>query len=271
MSDTLIVNARLVNEGREFEGDLRISGDRIAAIGNGLSARAGETVVDAAGRRLLPGMIDDQVHFREPGLEHKADIASESAAAVAGGLTSFMDMPNTSPPTLNAAALEDKYARAAGRARANFGFYFGASNDNLEDVRGIDPRATPGLKVFMGASTGNMLVDDPQTLDAIFRDTPVPIITHCEDTPTIDAILADHRRRPGRLPREVRRRHPRRMPPGHPVARSLHQVHPAGVGAGAPTRHAPARAAHFHRRRAGAVRTRAADPRRRQPQAHHRR
>src|SRR5690606_39106899 len=138
-------------------------------IGSGLAARDGDNVVDARGRRLLPGMIDDQVHFREPGLEHKADMASESAAAVAGGLTSFMDMPNTSPPTLNDAALEDKYTRAAGRARANYGFYFGASNDNLADVRGIDPRATPGLKVFMGASTGNMLVDNPETLDAIFR------------------------------------------------------------------------------------------------------
>jgi len=197
MTDTLIVNARLVNEGREFEGDLRISGDRIAEIGRGLSARPGEAVVDAAGRRLLPGMIDDQVHFREPGLEHKADIATESAAAVAGGLTSFMDMPNTSPPTLTGEALEDKYARAAGRARANYGFYFGASNDNLEAVRGIDPRATPGLKVFMGASTGNMLVDDPDTLDAIFRQTPVPVITHCEDTPTIDALLAGYRAKYG--------------------------------------------------------------------------
>ena len=197
MSDTLIVNARLVNEGREFDGDLRISGGRIAAIGSGLSARSSETVVDAAGRRLLPGMIDDQVHFREPGMEYKADMASESAAAVAGGLTSFMDMPNTSPPTLNDAALEDKYARAAGRARANYGFYFGASNDNLENVRGIDPRATPGLKVFMGASTGNMLVDNPETLDAIFRDTPVPIITHCEDTPMIDALLAQFRAKYG--------------------------------------------------------------------------
>lgn len=197
MTDTLIVNARLVNEGREFDGDLRITGDRIAAIGSGLSARPNETVVDAAGRCLLPGMIDDQVHFREPGMEHKADIATESAAAVAGGLTSFMDMPNTSPPTLNDAALEDKYARAAGRARANYGFYFGASNDNLADVRGIDPKATPGLKVFMGASTGNMLVDDPETLDGIFRDTPVPIITHCEDTPMIDAILAQYREKYG--------------------------------------------------------------------------
>ena len=190
MTSTLIVNARLVNEGREFDGDLRFADGLITEIGSGLSARDGEQVIDAAGRRLLPGMIDDQVHFREPGMEYKADIASESAAAVAGGLTSFMDMPNTSPPTLDAAALEDKYARAAGRARANHGFYMGASNDNLEAVRAIDPRATPGLKVFMGASTGNMLVDDPDTLDAIFRDTPVPIITHCEDTPMIDANLA---------------------------------------------------------------------------------
>ena len=190
MTSTLIVNARLVNEGREFDGDLRFADGLITEIGSGLSARDGEQVIDAAGRRLLPGMIDDQVHFREPGMEYKADIASESAAAVAGGLTSFMDMPNTNPPTLDAAALEDKYRRAAGRSRANYGFYMGASNDNLAAVRAIDPRATPGLKVFMGASTGNMLVDDPDTLDAIFRDTPVPIITHCEDTPMIDANLA---------------------------------------------------------------------------------
>ena len=190
MTSTLIVNARLVNEGREFDGDLRFSGGLIEEIGSGLSARAGETVIDANGRRLLPGMIDDQVHFREPGMEYKADMAIESASAVAGGLTSFMDMPNTNPPTLNREALEDKYPRAEGRCRANYGFYMGASNDNLADVRAIDPLATPGLKVFMGASTGNMLVDNPETLDAIFRDTPVPIITHCEDTPTIDANLA---------------------------------------------------------------------------------
>lgn len=197
MSDTLIVNARLVNEGREFDGDLRIANGRIAAIGSGLAARERETVIDAGGRRLLPGMIDDQVHFREPGMEYKADMATESAAAVAGGLTSFMDMPNTSPPTLNADALEDKYRRATGRARANFGFYMGASNDNLADVRLIDPKATPGVKVFMGASTGNMLVDNPETLDGIFRETPVPIITHCEDTPTIDALLAQYREKYG--------------------------------------------------------------------------
>lgn len=197
MPDTLITNARLVNEGREFDADLRIRDGRIDAIGSGLSVRDGDTVVDAGGRRLLPGMIDDQVHFREPGMEYKADMATESAAAVAGGLTSFMDMPNTSPPTLDAAALEAKYARAAGRARANHGFYMGASNDNLEAVRRIDPRATPGLKVFMGASTGNMLVDDPETLDAIFRETPVPIITHCEDTPMIEAAQSAARAKYG--------------------------------------------------------------------------
>jgi dihydroorotase len=193
MPDTLIVNARLVNEGREFDGDLRISRGRIDAIGHGLPARPGETVVDAAGRRLLPGMIDDQVHFREPGMEYKADMATESTAAVAGGATSFMDMPNTTPPTLSAEVLEDKYRRATGRARANFGFYMGASNDNLDAIRVIDPLATPGVKVFMGASTGNMLVDDPDTLAGIFRETPVPIITHCEDTPMIDAMLARYR------------------------------------------------------------------------------
>jgi len=194
---TLIVNARLVNEGREFDGDLRIENGRIAAIGTGLTARTGEHVVDANGRRVLPGMIDDQVHFREPGLEYKADMATESAAAVAGGITSFMDMPNTSPPTLDSAALEDKYRRATGRAWGNFGFYLGASNDNLEAIRALDPLRAPGIKVFMGASTGNMLVDNPEILDGIFRDAPTPIITHCEDTPMIEAELARYKERYG--------------------------------------------------------------------------
>ncbi len=194
---TLIVNARLVNEGREFDGDLRIADGRIAEIGQGLASRHGETVVDAAGRRLLPGMIDDQVHFREPGMEYKADMAIESGAAVAGGLTSFMDMPNTSPPTLDAAALEDKYRRAAGRVRGNYGFYMGTSTDNLEAIQRLDPRSAPGVKVFMGASTGNMLVDDPVVLDAVFRDVPTPIITHCEDTPMIEAAMAVYKAKYG--------------------------------------------------------------------------
>ena len=197
MTNTLIVNARLVNEGSEFIGDLRIANGRIAQIGTELAAHTEDRVIDAAGRRLLPGMVDDQVHFREPGLEYKADMATESAAAIAGGLTTFMDMPNTSPPTLDAAALEDKYRRAAGRAWGNHGFYLGASNDNLEAIRRLDPKTAPGVKVFMGASTGNMLVDNPQTLDGIFRDVPTPIITHCEDTPMIDAKLAEYRARYG--------------------------------------------------------------------------
>lgn len=193
MTDLLIIQARLVNEGHEFEADLRIRGDRIEAIAPSLAARPGETVLDAHGRWLLPGVIDAQVHFREPGMEHKGNLDTEPAAAVAGGVTSFLDMPNTKPPTLDNDALEDKYRRATGRARANFGFYFGASNDNLEAIKRIDPATTPGLKIFMGASTGNMLVDDPKVLEAMFAECRVPIITHCEDTPMIEAEMAKAR------------------------------------------------------------------------------
>jgi len=189
MPTTLIVNAKLVNEGQIIEADVRIAHGRIKQLASQLSARAGETVMDADGRWLLPGMIDDQVHFREPGLTHKGDIASESAAAVAGGITSFMDMPNTIPPTLNKEALQAKYQAAAGRSWGNYGFYFGASNDNLAHLRALDAQTTPGIKVFMGASTGNMLVDDPHTLEAIFHHASVPVITHCEDTPLIDANM----------------------------------------------------------------------------------
>jgi len=185
MSDWLITNAVIVNEGRRIEGDVNIRNGRIHRIGPSLTARAGDRVLDARGRWLLPGMIDDQVHFREPGLTHKADIASESRACLAGGITSYMEMPNTKPPATDRVALEAKYARAAEVSRVNYAFYLGATNDNIEEIRRLDPKAAPGIKVFMGASTGNMLVDDPNTLDLIFRDTPVPIITHCEDTPTI--------------------------------------------------------------------------------------
>ena len=167
MNRVLIKNARIVNEGAIFEGDLLIEDRFIKEIAESISAKPDVKVIDAEGNFLIPGAIDDQVHFREPGLEYKADMASESAAAVAGGLTSFMDMPNTSPPTLDSAALEDKYRRAAGRAWGNHGFYLGASNDNLEAIRALDPKTAPGVKVFMGASTGNMLVDDPDTLDGI--------------------------------------------------------------------------------------------------------
>jgi len=197
MSDWLVVNAEMINEGKRFHGDLRIRDGRIERIDAALSARDGERVLDAAGRWLIPGMIDDQVHFREPGLEHKADIESESRACLAGGITSYMEMPNTKPPAVDAAAIADKYRRAAERSRVNYGFYLGATNDNLEEIRRLDPRSVPGIKVFMGSSTGNMLVDDPATLDAIFRDAPTPIITHCEDTPLIEANEARARERWG--------------------------------------------------------------------------
>lgn len=197
MTDRLIINATLVNEGRRFEADLRIREGRIEQIGPNLTAMSGENVFDATGAWLLPGVIDDQVHFREPGLEHKADIASESRACLAGGITSFMEMPNTNPPAVTRTAIEDKYRRGAAGSRVNYAFYFGATNDNIDEIRAIDPAAVPGLKVFMGASTGNMLVDDPAVLDAIFRDAPVPIITHCEDTPTIAANEAKARERWG--------------------------------------------------------------------------
>jgi dihydroorotase len=197
MTDLLIVNADIVNDGRRFAGDVRIRNGRIAQVATSLSAEANERVFDARGRLLLPGMIDDQVHFREPGLEHKGDFFTESRAAVAGGVTSFMEMPNSKPTTTNRAALEDKYARAAQKSLANHAFYLGATNDNLDDIQRLDPKAACGIKVFMGASTGNMLVDKPETLDAIFRDAPTLIATHCEDTPTIEANLAVEREKYG--------------------------------------------------------------------------
>jgi len=187
MSNVLITNARIVNEGETAEGDLRIKDGRIEQIGKGLSGRAGEQVVDAAGAWLMPGMIDDQVHFREPGLTAKGDMATESAACVAGGITSFMEMPNVKPATTNLEELEAKYDRAAGRARANFAFYLGASNDNIDQIRAVKYGQACGVKVFMGASTGAMLVDNEETLAHIFADSPLLIATHCEDTPMINA------------------------------------------------------------------------------------
>ena len=184
MSSLLIVNANIVNEGQIVEADVLVHDGRIAALGKHLSA-PGVAVLDAAGRHLLPGMIDDQVHFREPGMTHKADMATESRAAVAGGITSFMDMPNTIPNTLTSAIINDKKQLAAGRAAGNYAFYLGASNDNLEAIKALNPKDACGIKVFMGASTGNMLVDDPEVLEQIFTHAPTLISAHCEDTPTI--------------------------------------------------------------------------------------
>jgi len=187
----LIKNATVVNEGRRFLSDVLIGDGKIQRIASPIKADDGITVIDAQGLWLLPGRIDCQVHFREPGRTHKADIGSESRACAAGGITSFMEMPNTRPPALDQVSLEAKYAIAAQSSAVNYAFYLGASNDNLEAIKAIDPLSTPGVKVFMGASTGNMLVDDPEVLDGIFRDTPVMIITHCEDSPMIDVNLKE--------------------------------------------------------------------------------
>lgn len=184
MHSLLIVNANIVNEGQITQNDVLIRNGRIEAIGQNLVASGAETL-DAQGRFLMPGMIDDQVHFREPGMTHKADIATESRAAVAGGITSFMDMPNTVPNTLTSAVLNEKKQAAAGRSAGNYAFYLGASNDNIEAIKALDPKDACGIKVFMGASTGNMLVDDPDVLEQIFTHAPTIISAHCEDTPTI--------------------------------------------------------------------------------------
>jgi len=184
--DSLIIkNAKVVNEGRITERDVLIRAGRIERVGSELAVTEADRVLDAAGRYLLPGFIDDQVHFREPGLTHKGDMATESAAAVAGGITSFMEMPNVKPATTNREALADKYLRAAGRARANYAFYLGGTNDNIEEIRRLEPSEACGIKVFMGASTGNMLVDEPAALERIFADAPLLVATHCEDSPMI--------------------------------------------------------------------------------------
>ena len=184
MSGLLLVNGRLVNEGRIFEADLLIDRGRIERSGAG-PGRSGTEVMDLDGRYVLPGLIDDQVHCREPGLTHKASIESESRAAVCGGVTSFLDMPNTTPATVNRAALADKKAIAARTSYVNYGFYLGATNTNLEEIRSVSVDDACGIKVFMGASTGNMLVDDPRMLEAIFAEAALPVATHCEDSPTI--------------------------------------------------------------------------------------
>ncbi|WP_337154268.1 dihydroorotase [Pseudomonas protegens] len=186
MSRILIRNARLVNEGREFDADVLVAHGRIDTIGS-LDHLSAEIEIDARGQWLLPGMIDDQVHFRDPGAPDKGSLYSESRAAVAGGITSFMDMPNTSPATLDLAALNDKKRRAASVSVANYGFHFGVSNDNLDLVAALDPTEVAGVKVFMGASTGNMLVDDPEVLDRLFRQVPTLLLAHCEHTPSIQA------------------------------------------------------------------------------------
>lgn len=180
-----VVGGTIVNEGTRRTADILIEDGRIAAIGSGLPDA--DQVIDAEGKMILPGVIDDQVHFRTPGQPHKATIASEARAAVRGGVTSFMDMPNNVPAVTTLSALEEKYAHAAGVSMANYSFYLGGSNDNAEEVKRVDPTTICGVKVFMGSSSGNMLVDEPAALRAIFGASPTLIATHCEDTPMIQA------------------------------------------------------------------------------------
>ena len=189
---TLIQGATIINENKIFEADLRIEGKVISEINeNGLTAKANELVIDAKGLHLLPGMIDDQVHFREPGLTQKAEIYTEAKAAVAGGITSFMEMPNTVPNVLTQELLEDKYKIGAEQSIANYSFFMGASNSNLDEVLKTNEKNVCGVKVFMGSSTGNMLVDEEEVLDNIFKNCPMLIATHCEDEATIRKNLKE--------------------------------------------------------------------------------
>jgi len=212
MSKTYVLrNARVVNEGRITETDVLIQQGIIAKIGIGFSVAENCEEIDLQGNYLLPGCIDDQVHFREPGLTHKANIATESRAAVAGGITSFMEMPNTVPNTLTQELLEDKYRIASRSSIANYSFFMGASNDNIEEVLKTDIRTICGVKIFMGSSTGNMLVDKEEALEAFFQKVPpVLIATHCEDEQTIRANTEIYREKYGEdVPMEM-----------HPLIRS---------------------------------------------------
>ena len=186
MSSTLLIkNARIVNEGQIYEGDLSVKNQRIERIDNNISAQPQDIVIDAKGKFLLPGMIDDQVHFREPGLTHKGTIASESRAAVAGGITSYMEMPNVTPATTTIEVLEKKFTIAKKHSLANYSFYLGATENNLDEIKQLNPAKHCGVKVFMGASTGNLLVENPIALEAIFKESPTLIVTHCESSPVI--------------------------------------------------------------------------------------
>jgi dihydroorotase len=186
MNNILIKNAQIVNEGQILRGDVLIQGDRIAEVAESISVKSSDTmVIDADGHYLVPGMIDDQVHFREPGLSHKATIATESKAALAGGITSFIEMPNTVPQATTIELLEDKFRIASETSWANYSFMFGGTNNNLEEILKVDETKVAGLKLFLGSSTGDMLVDDPVILEEIFRKTNLLISVHCEDEATI--------------------------------------------------------------------------------------
>ncbi|MBZ4043428.1 dihydroorotase [Flavobacterium hibisci] len=198
MNRILIKNAKIVNEGTIFEGDVLIENDLIVEVADSISLKSSDCkVIDAEGNYLIPGAIDDQVHFREPGLTHKGDIESESRAAVAGGITSFIEQPNTVPNAVTQEILEDKYQIASQKSFANYSFMMGATNDNLEEVLKTNPKNVAGIKIFLGSSTGNMLVDKEETLEKIFSSTPMLIAVHCEDETTIQNNLAEFKEKYG--------------------------------------------------------------------------
>lgn len=193
---TIIRNATIVNEGRKFVGSVVIEDEWIQQVLEGDDAtQTYDTEIDATGLYLFPGVIDDHVHFREPGLTYKADIASESRTAAAGGVTSYMEMPNTTPPTTTKELLEDKFHRAAQNSRVNYSFFFGATNDNMDEVVWLDRQRVPGVKVFMGSSTGNMLVDRAESLHRLFATSPLLLMAHCEDTGIINANIRAFKKR----------------------------------------------------------------------------
>lgn len=208
----LIQGGTIVNEGRIFEGSIVIDNDVISRIiqGNGIPEASYDEVVNASGCFVLPGIIDDHVHFREPGLTEKADMDSESCAAAAGGVTTYFDMPNTVPQTTTLEALEEKFSLAARKSHVNYSFFFGATNDNVDLFSRLDARRIPGIKLFMGSSTGNMLVDRREALERIFSSAVLPVMTHCEDTEIINCNMAEAKRRYGEDPKVIY----------HPVIRS---------------------------------------------------
>mgnify|MGYP005622736515 FL=1 len=209
MNSYLIKNATIVNEGSSFVGDLLVENGIIKKIGSSITTNS-MTVIDASGKYLIPGLIDDQVHFREPGLTHKATIDSESRAAVAGGITTFIEMPNTVPQATNQQLLQDKFNIAEKTSFANYSFMFGGTNDNLEELLKTDPKTVAGIKLFLGSSTGNMLVDNLEVLEKIFSSTKLIISVHCEDEETIKKNTAEHKAQYGEhIPIEL-----------HPVIRS---------------------------------------------------
>ncbi len=198
MSNIIIKNAKIINEGKIFDGDVLIKNGRIEKVATNISVPFSATIIDAAGKHLMPGIIDDQVHFREPGFPAKAEIYTEAKAAVAGGITTFMEQPNTNPQTLTQELLEQKYLRAQQKSLANFSFFMGASNDNIEEVKKTNPKKVCGIKMFMGSSTGNMLVDNEKVLEQVFAEAPCLVSTHCESEKVIRQNLEEAERRFGK-------------------------------------------------------------------------